>query len=325
MPGDRVLLYEDFESEYVGNVPRRVDFDSGVMEVVAEDGNQLLRFADGSGIAWPLPETLPERFTIEFDLYSADDWNSLILGTGPLAEAYAGGDRYDCFQGNLRGHEAAEFRVGSIFETGVHSENGGSSLQNQDAHEQGMVPVRIAVDGSSVKMYVGNNRVANVPNADVQRTDRLLMTVCGELSATDDGQRGPVLLDNLRIAAGGRTIFYDALMTDGRVATRGILFDTGSARIRPESTPTLRDLARTLQQHGDLQLRIEGHTDNTGSADTNQRLSQERAEAVRAWLIGEGIDGSRLEAAGLGQTQPAADNGTLEGRQQNRRVELVRL
>ena len=129
---------------------------------------------------------------------------------------------------------------------------------------------------------------------------------------------------NIRVAAGGRESMYDRLVADGRIATQGVLFDTGSATIQPESTPTLKEIARTLQQHGDLRLRIEGHTDNSGSADVNQQLSERRAAAVRDYLVQrEGIAADRLESAGMGQMAPAADNGTPEGRQTNRRVELV--
>jgi outer membrane protein OmpA-like peptidoglycan-associated protein len=108
--------------------------------------------------------------------------------------------------------------------------------------------------------------------------------------------------------------------------THGILFDVGSATIRPESTPTLTDIGRTLQQHATLRLRIEGHTDDTGTPEGNQTLSQQRAESVRAFLMAEyGVPADRLEAVGMGQTVPAAPNDTEEGRQTNRRVELVRL
>lgn len=323
VPGARPLYVEDFESDYVGNVPRRIDFASGVMEVVAENGNQMLRFGDNSAFAIPLPEGLPERFTIEFDLYHGDDWNYTTLATGPLDDPSG---EYSTFHGNMKNHSAAEFRVGSFFQTGVaRGASGGESLQNQDAHEQSMVPVRIAVDGNYVKMYIGENRVANIPNADIQRSDRILWAVGGEVAAVDDGSNGPILVDNIRIAAGGREILYDQLLASGRVATRGILFASGSATIKPESTPTLNDIVRTMQQHGDLRLRVEGHTDNTGTADGNLSLSQQRAQAVVAYLTGQGIDASRLEAAGMGQSAPAADNGTAEGRQQNRRVELVKL
>ena len=322
VPGDRVLFYDDFDDEYVGNVPSRFDFSNGVMEVIESGGSQMLRISAASAFALPLPENLPERFTIEFDAYSGDTWNSLVLGTGPLAKADEG---YGCFHGNLQNHESAEYKIGSYFKTGVESKDGGSSVQNQSAHEEGMVPVRISVDGSYVKMYIGENRVANVPNADVQRTNRVLVTACGELAAEDDGGHGPILIDNVRVAAGGRESMYDKLNADGRMALGGLLFDTGSARLQPESTPTLQDIARTMERYGDLRVRIEGHTDNTGNADANRRLSDERAQSVRAYLTANGIDGSRIEAAGFGADNPVADNGTPEGRQTNRRVELVRL
>ena len=321
VPGDRVLFFDNFDDEYVGNVPRRFDFQSGVMEVVEADGNQMLRISDASSFALPLPETLPERFTIEFDAYSGDTWNSVILGTGPLGD----NGKYHCFHGDLKGHSAAEFLLGSWFETGVSSKNGGSSTQKQNAHEKAMVPVRISVDGSYVKMYVGQTRVANVPNADVQRTNRVLVTACGELAAEDDGRRGPILIDNLRVAAGGRESMYEKLNADGRMALGGLLFDTGSATLRPESSPTLSDMAQMMSQNPGLRVRIEGHTDTTGDAAANRRLSEQRAHAVRAHLTSNGVDGSRIEAAGFGADNPVADNGTPEGRQTNRRVELVRL
>lgn len=131
------------------------------------------------------------------------------------------------------------------------------------------------------------------------------------------------MISDVRVMAGGQEL-YDALIAEGRVATQGILFDTGSARIRPESTPTLEEIADALQRNGDLRLRIEGHTDNVGQAASNLTLSEQRAQAVVAHLVEHaGIAAARLEAAGLGDTKPAADNGTPEGRQQNRRVELV--
>lgn len=80
-----------------------------------------------------------------------------------------------------------------------------------------------------------------------------------------------------------------------------------------------------LKSHGDLRITVEGHTDNVGNAAANKELSRKRADSVRAWLVSQGIDASRIETAGFGDSKPAADNTTAEGRQQNRRVELVRL
>ncbi|MBA3342415.1 MAG: OmpA family protein, partial [Gemmatimonadaceae bacterium] len=123
-----------------------------------------------------------------------------------------------------------------------------------------------------------------------------------------------------------RKLLYEELASKGRVATQGILFDTGSERVRPESTPTLKQIAAMLEQHPELRIRIEGHTDNVGAPDANLKLSTKRALVVKDMLIRDyKISAGRLESQGLGDTKPAGKNDTPEGRQNNRRVELVKL
>lgn len=318
VPGDRPLYIEDFESDYVGDVPRRIGFLSGNMETVEWQGSQLLRFTGDSAFTIDLPENLPTRFTIEFDLYAGHYWHSLCLATGPL------GDRpepFSCFQGRAKNYDSAFFTVSDFFQTGITGGSGGESRARQTRTMEQLTPVRIMADGKYVKMYLGETRVVNVPNADLERGNQLHLHVGGEVS-----QDKPVFLDNVRVASGGREILYERLAADGRFATQGILFASGSATLRPESTPTLKEIARTLTRYQDLRLRIEGHTDNTGSEATNRTLSDARAAAVRDHLVSDyGIDASRLEAEGFGQGKPVAENNTPEGREQNRRVELVRL
>ena len=132
--------------------------------------------------------------------------------------------------------------------------------------------------------------------------------------------RYSVFLDDLRIAEGGPRSLYDDLEADGFVSTTGILFDTGSARIKPESTPTLTEVLDMLNAHGDLSLLIEGHTDSDGGDASNQTLSEDRAAAVKAYLVDNGSDAGRLDTAGHGESEPVADNETPEGKAQNRRV-----
>jgi outer membrane protein OmpA-like peptidoglycan-associated protein len=169
-------------------------------------------------------------------------------------------------------------------------------------------------------VYVGEQRVANVPNAELTRGSALYLE---NINFADE--KRPMLIAEIRVAAGGRDL-YDALAERGRVATQGILFATGSARIRPESTPTLSEIGAMLKEHPDLRLSIEGHTDDVGDDASNLALSEQRAAAVKTYLVDTfQIDAARLETAGLGESKPAVPNTSPEARQQNRRVELVRM
>ncbi|MBQ02861.1 MAG: hypothetical protein CL477_19545 [Acidobacteria bacterium] len=116
-----------------------------------------------------------------------------------------------------------------------------------------------------------------------------------------------------------------ALTKDGRVALYGILFDVDRATRQPGSGEVLDTIASIMSAQPGLRLEVQGHTDSTGTAERNRTLSQERAAAVVSVLQLYGVDASRLEARGFGPDQPIGDNSTENGRQRNRRVELVRL
>jgi outer membrane protein OmpA-like peptidoglycan-associated protein len=110
----------------------------------------------------------------------------------------------------------------------------------------------------------------------------------------------------------------------GYVVTIGdVLFATGSAELMAGALDRLDTLSEVLRQNPSATLEIEGHTDATGSSVTNVRLSEQRAQAVQRELLRAGVDSRRIVARGLGAAQPVASNATAEGRQQNRRVEVV--
>jgi outer membrane protein OmpA-like peptidoglycan-associated protein len=102
-----------------------------------------------------------------------------------------------------------------------------------------------------------------------------------------------------------------------------VLFDTGSATLKPGAREKLAKISGILLAHPGLTLQIEGHTDSVGTDDFNQQLSERRSDSVRDFLAEEGVPASSMSAKGLGKTQPVASNDTPEGRQRNRRVELV--
>jgi len=110
----------------------------------------------------------------------------------------------------------------------------------------------------------------------------------------------------------------------GVVLTLGdVLFETGKADLKPSAVNDLTQLVTFLNKYPERTVAIEGHTDNVGSQDFNLGLSQRRAESVRSYLMRQGIDGSRIETKGMGESAPVASNDTAGGRQQNRRVEVI--
>ena len=302
-PGTRPLFVEDFSRDNVGDFPRRLEFGDGNMEVAEWKGTRWLRITSTPGkFSIALPEQLPERFTIEFDATTSVSNIWMVLS---FAEGAADDVRFRGMNGNGQGGVFGDTHQTQGFTT--------EPIAMGEIYRG-----RIMADGRYVKVYMNDTRVANIPNADLGRSNKISI----ELAARVED---PVFLGHISIMAGGKKL-YDELAASGRVSTQGIYFDTGSDQIRPESSPTLKEIAQMLTEHPDLKLAIEGHTDNVGAAASNQTLSEKRAEAVKQALITVyKIDGTRLTSSGLGSTKPAMPNDTPEGRQANRRVELVRM
>ena len=298
VPGDRMLFADDFSTDRVGNFPQRLKFKSGNMEIVEWQGARWLS-ADGTAIfAIPLPEVLPQRFTMEFEVIGSGNalsinFTSADVTTGPRIAI-------DSHTAWLRGDSVA----------------GRGELA---AASTAPMKIRISVDGGYLKLYANEHRALNVPTSNLGRSKQIYIDMNG-WSAKE-----PRMIRDIRIAAGGRQL-YDALADKGRVATHGILFATASAEIQGESTPTLKEIGGMLTAHPELKLMIEGHTDNVGAAATNQTLSEQRALAVKQYLVSTyGIDATRLGTSGFGASKPTSSNDTPEGRQNNRRVELVKM
>jgi len=305
VPGDRVLFTDDFRDDDVGDFPIRLEWVRGNMEIVEWKGRRLLRATGAnSQFAVLLPAGVPERFTIEFDIHdSATGEGTRVL----TAEAPQGGKP-----------QGAHFNYGNWRGSGLWIGGDPTSTVVDPRIVEQIVNARIMADGAYVKAYINEKRISNVPRAELERGDRITFVMWGN-------DERPIYIGNIRIAEGGKDL-YDDLAENGRVSTHGILFAVDSDHIRPESTPTLEEIGEMLQEHPDLRIAIEGHTDSTGDEDHNLELSQSRAFAVRDFLIESyAIEPDRLAAAGFGESRPVDENDTPEGRQNNRRVELVKL
>jgi OmpA-OmpF porin, OOP family len=294
--GSRTIFYEDFSGDDVGDFPRRMKLDNGNLEVVNVKGQKMLRSAEGGLVFIVLPEKLPERFTVEAVYHSAVLTDPMFLYT------VGNGNRFGCYPN-------------SAF-VDAEAKSGSKTSPNAPA---GFVSCRFTVDTRYVRGYIDSARTANAPGVSIARTDTLYVRLPG-------GEKNdPTLLASIRVAEGGKKL-YDLLSTKGRAATQGILFDVGSGHIRGESTPTLAEIGDMLKTHATLKLTIEGHTDNVGSASANQTLSEKRAAAVKQYLVSKyGIAATRLRSVGYGATKPVGPNTSAEGRQNNRRMELVKL
>lgn len=321
-PGERVLFVHDFEGTRVGNFPSRLDYLSGTLDVVrmgtGEAANQVLRVGEGTSeregggagcFSIPLAEPLPERFTLEFRLMTTDPLGRVGF------ELFSDGS--DDTPDTRCNYPPNPHLYVTMAEQGLKMPGGYGAAKAGGSGA--MAPnvwtaVALGCDGPYCKMYVNGKRVANVPRYALPRDPKLHVNM--------RVYRHGLFLDDVRIAEGGARSLYDDLVANGFVSTTGIRFDTGSARLRPESGAVLGEVLAMMQAHDDLRLRVEGHTDDVGAEASNEALSERRAAAVVAWLTGRGVAPGRLEAVGRGEGEPVADNATPEGRAQNRRVVL---
>lgn len=312
VPGNEVVYALDLAREPVGRWPAsQLVFGRGNGQVVEVGGVRVVEFTERSRFRIELPESLPSDFTVEIGFQAGTVNLPLQIVVDPPEGQSPSANRAD------RDYVVLSARPG-VYRRGldVSATPGLTRISSEVVHfalqidgdDEG------ARDGSDyVILYAGADRVAQVPNATFKRGDALEIHVRAN-------ERFPAYLTELVVAVHGDPL-YEALTTGSRsFTTRGILFDFDSDRLRGESTPTLRDLLRTLEAHPELHVVIEGHTDASGDDEYNLELSARRARAVVAYLAAAGVDVSRLDAVGMGETDPVTDNATEAGRQQNRRV-----
>lgn len=150
--------------------------------------------------------------------------------------------------------------------------------------------------------------------------DAVGCTIVGVVDADGDGVVDPA--DACPESIAGLVVDATGCLVEQTVTLRSVNFETGSARLTPDARISLNEVARTLKLQQNLHVEIVGHTDDAGNDSFNLALSQQRAESVRQYLIGKGVQPERLAAIGMGETSPVSANGTEEGRIANRRVEF---
>ena len=322
VPGDKQLFFDDFSNDFIGDFPSKWNTNgSGELVTVGDSDQMWLEMRPGINIFYipDLPE-LPEDYTVEFDLMAV----GLDRQTSSTAVLKVGVSDNNSFTWGK--YATVDLPFCQYHPVGFHVRNGAEINNNieGDMRDKAMNQphISIAVNKQRFRLWVDETKYVDIPRMITEGTKPTSLKF--ELRAFKDGKER-LFLSNLKVAEGGVDL-RRKLLADGKISTNGILFDSGSANIQPQSMGVIRQIYQVLRQNKSLQLKIVGHTDSEGDEETNFRLSNERAEAVKNVLINiYEIDPSRLQTDGKGESEPVADNGTVEGKAQNRRVEFIRI
>ena len=309
VPGDKVIFYDDLSGEEMGEFPSRWRLDEGVFEIAKQGGKNYILCTDQGSIRPKIATgPLPPKYTIEMEFYTK---GGNALGHWFFIKWYNdNGEEI----GNLNMRDASGTHL-RIFNKDIASKELGAKLS------AGVHMMRVMATQSTMKCYIDNERVANVPAVEGFKP----VDFGVYMDPWKDESNNPMLIGTFRYAEGGKTL-KQQLDEAGRIVTHGILFDSGSDKIKGESYKTLADIGALLTENPTLRLSIEGHTDSDGADDYNMTLSQKRAASVRDYLITTyKIAAERLESKGWGESKPIDKNDTPEGKANNRRVELVKL
>lgn len=306
VPGNEVIFEDDLRGEQKGEFPSKWDLEEGNAEIAQINGENVLAIVGYTYIT-PLfkdkSSQLPDEFTLEFDLFidGKEGENSVVFVN----------NNDEVVANSLFWKDNTRFLFNWDGNTNERT--------SEDTYDNspGWHHYALSFNKRAMKLYMDAKRVANIPNI----TEKPAKV---KFFARGSEDNSAFHIQNVRIAKGAVPL-YDKLLTDGKIITYGITFDVGKATIKPPSMGTVNEIFDILKKYPDLKFSVEGHTDNTGDAASNQTLSEARAKAVCDKLQQMGIDNSRLTARGHGMGKPVDSNDTAEGRAKNRRVEFVKM
>lgn len=323
-PGTIVIFEDNFNRDNHGDFPAKWDT-NGSGEIVTIDGEKWFRLANNAMFIPMTSQRLPENYTIEFDLLTTgvdNKTSSQAMVTLFLSDnsKYDKGKNWSMVELSPCQFIASPGAIEKVM-------NGSRQLRNEISKDyrntiKGKSRISIAVNKTRMRVWINDNKIVDVPRLVA---DGVTNFKIGTRGLRDAREADEIYIDNFRIAKASQDN-RSKLVTEGKLSTNAILFNPGSATIKSGSEDILKEVGEAMKSVPDMRILIVGHTDADGSSESNLNLSQERAKSVRAALISTyGISIERIKTDGKGESSPVADNNSTSGKEQNRRVEFIKL
>jgi OmpA-OmpF porin, OOP family len=327
VPGEQVLYYEDFSQDNVGDFPALWNTNSSG-EVVTLNNYTGNWFQPGlSGTYLPEIKGTPgENFTVEFDLIYAPSAKSNLPN---FDINFFSSIENEAINTLVSGNGGCAFRLGAYSlavwnwkeqEYGPIDNQKDNNILEKNLGKK--VRLSFSFQKQRVRFWLNENKIFDLPKLLMPG---IIVDKFKFITGETDDQNPYFYISNLRIAV-GQPDMRSKLLTEGKLVTRGILFDVNSDKIKPESYGTLKDIAKVLKDNSSLKVKIVGHTDSDGDENSNLALSKRRSASVKNFLTNEfGIENARMETDGKGEIEPVSNNSTPEGKANNRRVEFIKI
>lgn len=335
--GEKIIGFDDFSSTNVGDFPKGWNTNSSAEIVTLDDSNQKWLFMTKDGYFQPdFVNNMPTNFTLEFEVFTRYRSNNileyqfyLLSSSNPksdLSEEYLN----NYFQFKWLGCEgSSSFYVVENGET--INKNEGFTVKDleckgENKEEPAQVKFSIWRQDSRLRIYVNENKILDIPQAFNSKSKYNVFKIGPKyMNFSESENKDEFMLSNIRYAVGAPDT-RNKLLTEGKLVTRGILFEVNSDIIQPSSYGVLKEIASILKENSTVAIKIIGHTDSDGEATSNVTLSQNRALAVKNILASEfKIDENRMQTEGKGESEPSDSNKTSIGKANNRRVEFIKL
>lgn len=335
VPGAKIIVHEDFSQEAIGDFPAQWNTRTGaeVVNVSNRPGKWLGIKQDGIFFPEYITSNLPENFTLQVDVMATNTISNIGMITIGLIQAKDANEKFDMSHAD-RAPEGPGFKLGLspkssgnghlYYTTNIIGQQSLRATPEFNVPEKNAVTVSIWRQKQRIRVYLDSTKALDLPRA--LDAGAVLNSLVFATYAPDlDREGGTFYISNIRLAVGAPDT-RNKLITEGKFITHGILFDVNSDNVQAASFGTLQDIANVLKENAGVRVKIIGHTDADGEAQSNLDLSRRRAEAVKAALSKSfGIDASRMETDGKGESQPVDNNNTPAGKANNRRVEFVKL